>query len=388
MNTRPIPLRPDPAALNATALTSLSRAAVASGLAALDTTTRAEDILRRRDWGDDRAARVLTTRAASSPTTMADAVGLTQVGYAFFAALAPLSAGAAVLQRALNVSFDRSASISLPTLAPGIAGFVPEGGPIPTKSFPSTAATITPHKMAALVELSNELLSASNAEVLVQAALTESAAAGLDAVLLDAQPGSATRPAGLRYNVAALTPAAAGVKDQIMVDDAVALGGAVSGFAGEIVFVCANKQAIALNLRSFRTFSYSVFPSAALADGTVIAINLAALVAALGPVQIEARRAVEVVEADPATEAQRARGSAAWDEWFQQKLDERQMDVLARALGQMLGREGLRGELETRCKKLEDAIDELRAGVTNAKAHESGKILDLPNPLRRKSDVA
>ena len=312
MTPRPgIPLRADPAALNATALTSLSRAAVASGLAALDTTTRTEDILRRRDWGDDRAARVLTTRAASAPTTMADAVGLTQVGYAFFAALAPLSAGAAVLQRALSVTFDGSASISLPTLAPGIAGFVPEGGPIPAKSFPSTAATMTPHKLAALVELTNELLSSSNAEALVQAALTESAAAGLDAVLFDAQAGSATRPAGLRYNVVGLTPAAAGVKDQAMVDDAVALAGAVSGFAGEIVYVCANKQAIALNLRSFRTFSYAIYPSATLADGTVIAINLAALVAALGPVQVEAKRAVEIVEGDPAAEIVTSAGVGA-----------------------------------------------------------------------------
>src|SRR2546430_1787504 len=78
----------------------------------------------------------------------------TQVAYAFFAALAPLSAGAQVLQRALGVSFDGAASISIPMIAPGIAGFVPEAGPIPVRSFPSTAATIAPRKLACLVELS------------------------------------------------------------------------------------------------------------------------------------------------------------------------------------------------------------------------------------------
>jgi hypothetical protein len=288
---------------------SLSRAAIATALG--NNITRPDTVLRQRGWEDDRVA-CLLTRSPQSPTSLADAAGLTQVAYAYFAALVPLSAGAAVLQRALGVSLDGIASISLPTLAPGIAGFIADGAAIPVKSFPSTTASISPHKLACLVELTNEMLRSSNAETMVSAVLAESAARGLDAALFDANAGSAIRPAGLRNGVAALTPAGAGAKDQAMADDCVALGSAVSGFAGEIIFVTAAKQAIALNLRSLRTFSYAIYPSAALADGTVICINLSALVAALGAVQIDARDAVSTVEADPGQEIVTAAGTVGW----------------------------------------------------------------------------
>jgi hypothetical protein len=283
-------------------LRSLGRAAAAVALGNSDFRTTPDNVLRQRGWSDDRTA-VLLTRAPVAPTSTADAIGLTQTAYAYFASLTPLSAAAAVLQRALGVSFDGVASIALPTFAPGIAGFVAEGAAIPVRSFPSSTASIVPHKMACLVELTNELLRSSNAETMIPVVLAESAAAGLDAVLFDSQPATAIRPAGLLHNVTALTPATVGTsKDQLMADDAIALAGAVSGFSGELVFVTAPPQAIALNLRSLRTFAYSVYPSAALANGTVIAINLSALVAALGPVRIEARDAAVVVEFDPGQE--------------------------------------------------------------------------------------
>jgi hypothetical protein len=307
---RPISLRLDPDRIQRDAVRSLARAAVVIAFGAIDGTTRSDAVLRRRGWEDDRAAR-LVIRSPQTPTTTADAAALTQVAYSFFDVLAPISAGAAVLERALGVSFDGSASISLPTLAPGVAGFVAPGAAIPVKSFPSAAATMEPHKLACLVELTNEMLNSANAEVLVRAALTESAARGLDAVLFDANAGSAIRPPGLRFGVAGLTPAAAGAKDQAMIDDCVALAGAVSGFAGEIVFVCANKQALAFNLRSLRTFSYSILPSAAVADGMVIAINLAVLAAAFGAVEIDAGRGVGTHEYDPGQEIVTAAGAIA-----------------------------------------------------------------------------
>jgi hypothetical protein len=304
-----VPLVADPSALHELGLCSLARAAIATATAAL-TGTRSDAVLRTRGWDDDRGARMVM-RAPTAPLTIADAGVLAQTSSSFLAALVPLSAGAAVLTRALGVSFDGIAQINLPMLAPGVAGFVPEGGPIPCKSFPSSAASMTPHKLACLVELTNELLASSNAETLTRAVLVESAARGLDAVLFDDQPGSAIRPPGLRYGVSGLTPTPSGAKDQAMIDDAVALGAAVSGYAGEIIYVTAPKQAIALNLRSLRTFDYAIYPSAALADGMVIAINLSVLAAALGTVSIDSGRAVEVHEHDPAQEIVSAGGTPA-----------------------------------------------------------------------------
>jgi hypothetical protein len=85
---------------------------------------------------------------------------------------------------------------------------------------------------------------------------------------------------------------------------------------------------------------------------------------------------------------QRARASADWNSWVEQKINEvgfneRQTDIIVRTIGGVISE--LRKQLRDETKA---AVDALRAELTNAKAHESGKILDLPNPLRRKSDAA
>src|SRR5262249_25632714 len=95
MNPRPqgIPLRPDPDARRAAAVTAFVRAAIAVGLGARDKAVAPRDILRRQ-WGDDHLAD-LTLRAAVAPSTVAGNTAITQVGYAFLDALTGLSAGAA-----------------------------------------------------------------------------------------------------------------------------------------------------------------------------------------------------------------------------------------------------------------------------------------------------
>jgi hypothetical protein len=237
--------------------------------------------------------------------TVADASALAVTAWAFLQALQPVSAGAELLGRGLTLKFDRAASISLPTLTPTEATFVVETESIPNKQYATApGALLKPYKLASLITLTSEMMTSSNAETLCRQALIDSAAPGLDRYLFDDQPAVAgLRPAGLRFGVTALTPAAAGVKDQAMVDDIVALAAAVSARAGngQIAFVAAPKQAIALALRSQRAIPYSVAASSVLPDGMVIAVALPCLVSVLNPPVVDASQEALVHMADPAS---------------------------------------------------------------------------------------
>jgi hypothetical protein len=168
----PIPLRPDPTGIRELSMRSLSRAAVAIGLQALDggltpSQLSPADFMRRRDWETDRVG-MLVTRAASSPAMLGTSGWATELGtvaLAFLETLKPMSAGAQLLGQALSVSFDSAAQVRLPSITPGSAQFVAEGQPIRVSQLPTTAGpTMSPFKLASIVELTREMLEGSNAE--------------------------------------------------------------------------------------------------------------------------------------------------------------------------------------------------------------------------------
>jgi hypothetical protein len=279
-------------------LTTLTRSILAVAAAKLDpANVRTPEAYARSRWDDESAAKVI--RAASTlalPTTSGWAGELAPISSALLAALVPVSAGAALLQRGLQINFGRDAQVRLPTVAPGTCGFVSAGSPIPVQKFATTGPTISPHKMACIVELTTEMISSSSAESLVRAALVESVGKGLDTVLFDATAGDDVRPPGLRNGIAGLTPAAAGVKQQALEDDVVALGSAVATVAsGPVTYVAAVPQAIAILVRTMGTFRDVVLPSAALPTGMVICVADSALAASIGSEpQIDASRQVEL----------------------------------------------------------------------------------------------
>lgn len=287
-------------ALDAEAVDVLCRAALAVAHGKINPATPARDFVRTR-WGsgDEGRSVEMLVRAASAPASTSAAgwaAELTQLSYALLRVLAPVSAGAALLQRGIQLDFGRSAAISLPTVAPGLCSFVGPGSAIPVQPFTSSGPQISPRKLATIVELTSELLQSGSAEALIRAVLTESVGKGLDEILFDAQPGDSVRPAGLRYGVAALTPAGPAEKFQCMADDLTALGSAVGAVAsGSITYVAALPQALAINLRSFGAFKDMVLPSAALVPGMVICVADAALAAAVeGPPVIDASRQAEL----------------------------------------------------------------------------------------------
>ena len=284
MNTHPrqqAPLRPDPDARRDAAVASLVRAALATAHGARDKSISPDRYVREH-WGNDRTAELIL-RAPVSPATIASSPALAQVVSAFLEILAPLSAGAALFDRGIKLNFNGAAQINVPGIVPPNVDFVAEGGPAPAvQATTSTATSLVPHKMMSIVILTNEMMHSANAEELVRQALVEAVGPGLDAKLFDANPATATRPAGLRWNIAGLTTAAAGEKAQVIVDDLQALALAIAPVAGNsnVVLIASPDAAVALRLRLF-TEEWPVLTSSSLAARTVIMVAVNAVVSAV-----------------------------------------------------------------------------------------------------------
>jgi hypothetical protein len=301
---RGIPLRPDPHALDESAVSSLVRAVIAVGLARLDRNMPASEQAKAR-WGSDRTLD-LVMRAATTPTSLAGSPQLAQVAVAFLKALAPQSAGADLLMRGVGLNFDGAASISVPAISIPVADFVGEGMPIPAvQSVTTSGPTLTPHKLAVITSLTGEMMRNTNAETLVRQVLIEAAGPAVDKVLFSANPAGSDRPAGLLNGIAGLTPAAPGEKSQIIVDDLQALTLAIAPVSGngDFVLVASADAATALRLRLPTSVQWPVLTSAALPPKTVIVVALNALVSAIdGTPQIDASSEAEFVRNTVAAE--------------------------------------------------------------------------------------
>jgi subtilisin family serine protease len=200
----------------------------------------------------------------------------------------------------LTLQFGGAAQISVPSIALPVADFVGEGAPIPVRqATTSTGPTLTPFKFAVITTLTREMMESANAEELVRQVLMESTGPALDAALFSTTAASAIRPAGLLNGIAALTPAAAGSKDQALVDDLAALATAVAPVAGNgtLALVVPPAQGVAIAPRLAQKLPYNVLISSSLASGTVIAVAVNGVVtAAEGAPQIDASKQVAIQE--------------------------------------------------------------------------------------------
>jgi Phage capsid family len=283
-------------------MSALIRACRVIGLAALAGERPSETA--KKIYGEHRAIEMIL-RAASSPSTLAGNAALAQITTAFLDVLTPASAGADLLGRGIRLNFAGAASITVPNIAIPNASFVGEGAPIPVKQGTTTPGpTLSPHKLASICVLTGELMRSSNAETMVKQVLIESAGPTVDLALFSTNAASATAPAGLLYNIVALTPAASGpTKGEILTDDVQKLAsalGPVSGNGG-IVLVASPDAAAALVLRLPAAVEWPILTSASLAPRTVIAVAANAVVSAVeGAPTIDARGEVAIAMADPA----------------------------------------------------------------------------------------
>ena len=122
-----LPLKPDPDAARNQAVRSLTRAAITTGLAALDRGIRPARFA-QETWPQDNDV-ALVPRSSSGLLTRDDAPALLAISTAFLSALVPMSAGADLFNRSLNLSFGPGVgTISVPRLAIPNADFVSQGG--------------------------------------------------------------------------------------------------------------------------------------------------------------------------------------------------------------------------------------------------------------------
>jgi len=154
-----------------------------------------------RLWPSDGTLHVVL-RAASAPATLTTSPWAPDLGHKIvidaLEGMGPAAAGAQCLLQSLVLNFDRNAIISAPGLVAGAgnAGFVAEGAPIPVKQLASTAAQLTPFKLATIGVLTREMVESSNAEQLIGDVLIRSAAAALDVALFGSAAATAAAPAG------------------------------------------------------------------------------------------------------------------------------------------------------------------------------------------------
>jgi len=280
-----VSLRPDRDAVRRGVLKSLTRAVVSHLATSKD--GYPFDFAQEK-WPTDTDAHWLT-KAATSPTTTTAAPSLLQTLTAdFLSSLGPVSAGAALLDHGIKLSFAGNAVIRVPKIIADDdgAGFIAEGSAIPVRQLTAGSTTLEPRKFATISVFTGELFQHSipNIEIIVRQVLTESVGLALDAALLGTTAGDTTKPAGLRYGIVALTPSGATpVGQEPMVKDVSALISAVAPVAGNapIVILASPARAMLLRLRAGATdIPAEILATSALADDELVAIASNALVSA------------------------------------------------------------------------------------------------------------
>jgi Phage capsid family len=273
-------------------------------------------------WRNDEVT-PLVLRSAQNPATTttsgwASQLAGTAVGD-FVSSLAPLSAGAKLLDAAVRIDLSGINTISFPSRSGAIDSaavpWIAEGAAIPVGMFTMTSATLGPtHKLAIITAMTRETAEHASGEVILTQLLRENAALALDASLFSTTAGSASRPAGILNGVTPLG-ATAGGHDAALTDDLAALAAAIAPVTSGLAFIANPKQASAIKLRRGTTLATDIpiWSTIALSAGTVIALDPLCLVSGLGvePEITTSAEALLHMETVPLPIATGAQGSGA-----------------------------------------------------------------------------
>jgi hypothetical protein len=304
MTPRPIPLRPDPFATRDANVTSAVRYALMTARATfeVDPATAAARLMRSA-YPDDRVARELITRAASTPamTTVsgwADTLAHTVVRDVLIS-LGPASAGSELLQMGTVLDWGNSAKINVPGVIAdkSNASFVGQGSPIPVRTLTTAAVSLTPSKFATIFYLTREQIDSSSAEALVRLVMTDSLAIALDAALFDAQAATTDRPAGLLNGISAITATTGGGSTALLQDLGLLINAVSPVSAGlpssglNVCLICDSGTAVKLKYLAGPNFDLPVLATNGIAAKTIICIALNALISAVEPLpRVQASR--------------------------------------------------------------------------------------------------
>lgn len=198
----------------------------------------------------------------------------------FVTLLGPESVYAQLSARGVALTFEGGkARFPSRGATPTLAGsFVGENAPIPVRKGTTLAPALTPKKVAVLSAFSAEMDGASGGrmEAFLRASIVEDTGPAIDAPLLDANPATSVRPAGLLYGVT-LTPSAGTTLPDIIADLKAALAPVLlAGGGRRLVWLMNPLQAMSLSLQADVTGGV-VWPEAArrlsLAD-TIVSPNV------------------------------------------------------------------------------------------------------------------
>jgi HK97 family phage major capsid protein len=238
---------------------------------------KSHDEVRTALYGEDDATKAYvdyTTKAASSAANTAVAGWaaelIQQVYTDFMQLLVPSSVLPRLSTLGLALTFGRAGRIIIPTrnLTPSLAGsFVGEGQPIPVRQGAFTSQTLVPKKLAVISTWTREMdeHSAPAIEGLLRDAIQIDTSIALDTVLLDANPATAIRPAGLRNGVAGLTATAGGGFNALVGDIKQTTGALLTTNAGHIrsgVLIMKPQQILSIGLTQPPAAATGLFPFA------------------------------------------------------------------------------------------------------------------------------
>lgn len=242
-------------------------------------------------WPDDPVVDMVM-RAASEPASLTNTPALAATLTEFLADLTPQSAAAGLFLLATSLTFGNAATIALPRLSDlPEADWVREGAPIPVVRGVASAVTMTPHKIATIVALSNEMMRSSSAEAMVRSGLINKMGPALDRSLFSDSPGDpGLKPPGLLFGVGE-SPAAPSTTNpnDAMVIDLQTLVGALSAYGGNgnIALIAPVQTAVRMMMRGF-VGPRSPFPLLIANQPNLIAVACAALAVAVDPPRIDA----------------------------------------------------------------------------------------------------
>jgi HK97 family phage prohead protease len=204
------------------------------------------DAARTKIYGEDEPTKVVTDwvmRAPSAPA-MTTVPGWAQelvhqiyadlMGLLFAKSIFPRLSG-----RGLTLAFGQAGKIVMPTRSrtPSLAGsFVGEGMAIPVRQGAFTSQTFTPKKLAVISVFTREMSEHSipAIEGVIREAIAQDTAIAIDSVLIDSNPATTIRPAGILNGVVALTATAGGGIPAIVGDLKQLVGALITSLYGNL----------------------------------------------------------------------------------------------------------------------------------------------------------
>jgi hypothetical protein len=241
-------------------------------------------------FGDDRAGETVV-RAATVPASVANVNWAGPLAHVTVSQtvveMATVSAGAALVAAGMKLAFDRLATIYAPGRlvdATDAGTWVSEYAPISVRVQRITAGTVlSPSKLVVLNAATREQIEGSNIEEVSRALLTESMALALDAAIFGTQAAGAS-PAGILNGVTAQTATAGGGLAALEGDMKNLMAALVAAGAGRApVIACNPIQATAIKLLASPKFDVPVWPSNAIAPGTVVMVEPTSFASAFAP---------------------------------------------------------------------------------------------------------